>query len=100
MPTITSLRTLVLRAGLRDESARRRTCLLDWRHEQENRVPSPPDTIVLKRDRDLEGRQADVWIRRALFFLLPVVTVLALLNLFGQRPKSTTAAGPAAKLDV
>jgi hypothetical protein len=63
-------------------------------------VASAPDTIVLKRDRDLEGRGYEVWVRRALFALLPVVSVLALLNVFGQRPKSTTAAGPAAKLDV
>lgn len=63
-------------------------------------MASAPDTIVLERDRDLQGRRADVWIRRALFVLLPIVSVLALLNLFGQRPQSTTAAGPAAKLEV
>ena len=48
-----------------------------------------PDGIVLTRDRDLNGREHDIWIRRGLFALLPVIAVLALLNVFGQ--DTTTA---------
>ena len=59
-----------------------------------------PDGIVLNRDRDLVGRERDLWVRRGLFMLAPVVTVLALLNTFGQRPQETHAATPAATLKV
>jgi uncharacterized membrane protein YcaP (DUF421 family) len=45
-----------------------------------------PDAIVLKRDRDLEGRQLDIWIRRGLMGLVAAVPLLALFNVFGQRP--------------
>jgi hypothetical protein len=59
-----------------------------------------PDTVVLKRDRDLEGRRHELWVRRALFALLPVVSVLALFNLFGQHPASSAAESSAAKLTL
>ena len=59
-----------------------------------------PDTIVLKRDRDLAGRGWELWLRRGLFALLPVLVVLALVNLFGQRPGSATASSGAAKLKL
>lgn len=59
-----------------------------------------PDSIVLKRDRDLEGRQNQIWVRRVLFALLCVVPILALLNVFGQRPTGSDAAVPAAHLNV
>jgi hypothetical protein len=59
-----------------------------------------PDTIVLKRDRDLEGRQNEIWVRRGLFALLCVVPVLALLNLFGQQPQSSTGSAATARLLV
>jgi hypothetical protein len=63
-------------------------------------VPDAPDTIVLKRHRDLDGRRNEIWIRRGLFALLCVLPVLALLDVFGQRPSSTTATADAAVLDV
>jgi hypothetical protein len=63
-------------------------------------VADIPDTIVLKRDRDLEGRRNEIWVRRSLFGLLCVVPVLALLNVFGQRPAGSEAAGGAAQLSV
>jgi hypothetical protein len=63
-------------------------------------VAGAPDTIVLKRDRDLEGRAHEIWVRRGLFALLPIVAVLALVNLFGQRPQTSTAAGDRADLKV
>jgi hypothetical protein len=61
-------------------------------------VAQIPDTIVLKRDRDLVGRQNEIWVRRGLFALMCVVPVLALLNLFGQRPSESTAAVKKARL--
>jgi hypothetical protein len=63
-------------------------------------VADVPDTIVLKRDRDLEGRLNDIWVRRALFAVVCLFPVLALFNVFGQRPSSSTATTDAAVLDV
>jgi len=63
-------------------------------------VAEIPDTIVLERDRDLVGRSWEIWVRRALFLLMPIVVVLALLNLFGQRPSTTTVGADAATLKV
>jgi hypothetical protein len=59
-----------------------------------------PDTLVLRRDRDLGPRRNDIWIRRGLFGLVCLVPVLALLNLFGQRPDTSTGAAAAAQLSV
>ena len=55
-----------------------------------------PDQIVLKRDRDLEGRAWEIWVRRCLFALLPIFALLGLLNLFGQHPSTTTTNAPGA----
>ena len=63
-------------------------------------VAQVPDTIVLRRDRDLGPRRNDIWVRRGLFALVCVVPVLALLNLFGQRPDTSTGSAPAASLSV
>jgi hypothetical protein len=68
--------------------------------EQDGCVADIPDTIVLKRDRDLEGRAWEIWVRRGLFLLLPVVALLGLLNLFGQRPSTSAAAAGGATLKV
>jgi hypothetical protein len=57
-----------------------------------------PDTILLDRDRDLVGRENDIWIRRGLFALVGVIPLLALLNLFGQRPETARASGDVASL--
>src|SRR5213080_5262560 len=59
-----------------------------------------PDAIVLKRDRDLEGRQLDIWIRRGLMGLVAAVPVIALFNVFGQRPETHMLVGPAASLKI
>jgi hypothetical protein len=59
-----------------------------------------PDTIVLKRDRDLAGRAWEIWVRRGLFALLPLISLLALVNLFGQRPSTTTVSTEAARLKL
>jgi hypothetical protein len=59
-----------------------------------------PDEVVLSRDRDLRGRGKDVWVRRALMALIAVIPILALVNLFGQRPTTAHASVPAARLSV
>jgi hypothetical protein len=59
-----------------------------------------PDTIVLRRDRDLGPRQNDIWVRRGLFGLVCVVPLLALFNVFGQRPDTSTGTAAAAQLSV
>jgi len=63
-------------------------------------VARVPDTIILRRDRDLGPRRNDIWVRRALFALVCVVPLLALLNLFGQRPDTSTGTAAAARLSV
>ena len=59
-----------------------------------------PDTIVLRRDRDLGPRRNDIWVRRGLFGLVCLVPVLALLNLFGQSPETSASATASAQLSV
>jgi hypothetical protein len=59
-----------------------------------------PDGIVLKRHRDLEGRGRDIWVRRALMSLVAAIPVLALFNVFGQRPDTHVLASPAASLKL
>ena len=59
-----------------------------------------PDAIVLKRDRDLEGREYDIWVRRALLGLVVAVPVIALFNVFGQKPDTHLLVGPAASLKI
>ena len=59
-----------------------------------------PDGIVLKRHRDLDGRRRDAWIRRALLALVGLVPLLALSNLFGQRPHLSRAAALPASLEL
>jgi hypothetical protein len=63
-------------------------------------VASVPDTIVLKRDRDLEGRKHEIWIRRGLFAFLPLVALVALTNAFGQHPTTQQSRVSAATLEV
>ena len=59
-----------------------------------------PDSIVLKRDRDLEGRGWEIWLRRGLFLLLPILALLGLLNLFGQHPSTFKRSTDAATLKL
>jgi hypothetical protein len=59
-----------------------------------------PETLVLRRHRDLEGRRKGVWVRRGLLALVALVPLLALTNLFGQRPHVATAASDAATLEL
>ncbi len=59
-----------------------------------------PDKIKLNKHRDLDGRGWHIWVRRGLLGLVAVPLVLALLNLFGQRPATSRAATSAATLSV
>jgi hypothetical protein len=63
-------------------------------------VADVPYHIVIKRDRDLEGRAWEIWVRRGLFALLPILALLGLLNVFGQRPDTITKAGNGATLKL
>jgi hypothetical protein len=63
-------------------------------------MPEIPDTLVLKRHRDLVGRRHEAWIRRGLLVLVGVVPLLALFNLFGQRPHTASATASAASLEL
>jgi hypothetical protein len=62
-------------------------------------VADVPDQIVLSAARDREGKR-DVVVRRFLVSVLAVFLGLGLLNLFGQRPSTTTAESAAASLEV
>jgi hypothetical protein len=63
-------------------------------------VASAPETLTLKRNRDLVGIENRPWTRRALLVLLCVPLVAGLLNVFGQRPTKTDASVGAASLSV
>lgn len=63
-------------------------------------MPRIPDSIVLRRHRDLVGRRHQVWIRRGVVLLLGLVPLLGLFNVFGQRPSHVQAAGTAATLEL
>jgi hypothetical protein len=63
-------------------------------------LAAQPEYIVLRRHRDLEGKDKDVWVRRALLALLGVVSLLALANVFGQRATTSRAAAAAGNLEV
>ncbi|HUH80563.1 MAG TPA: hypothetical protein VLZ06_04485 [Solirubrobacteraceae bacterium] len=59
-----------------------------------------PDGITLDDHRDLRGRARYVWVRRGLLCAISALPVLALLDVFGQKPLTSSAAGPAARLSV
>lgn len=58
-----------------------------------------PDGLTLGRHRDLESRRELVW-RRIGVAVLGLFLLAGLLNVFGQRPATTSAATPAARLEV
>jgi hypothetical protein len=63
-------------------------------------MASQPDLIVLRRHRDLAGREWHPWVRRGVLALVLVVSALGLANVFGQRPLTSRAATPAAVVSV
>lgn len=54
----------------------------------------------LARERDLEGRRWQTWVRRLILALMAVVVAFALAGAFGQRTTIRTATGEAAELRV
>ena len=56
--------------------------------------------IQLERHVELHGRNREVYARRVLLALLALIPLLALLNVFGQRPATSTASNAAADLEV
>ncbi len=58
-----------------------------------------PDELTLRRNRDVESRR-DLLLRRIGVAAVSVLLLAGLLNVFGQRPHTTEAAVPAAKLKV
>jgi len=61
---------------------------------------SVPDCIDVARHQELRGRGWHKPFRRTLLGLLALIPILALLNLFGQRPRTDTASSAAAELEV
>jgi hypothetical protein len=64
------------------------------------RDDEPLAELRLNRHRDLEGRHREQWGRRIVTSILVVFVLLAAANVFGQRPSSAAASGPAAQLVV
>jgi hypothetical protein len=64
-------------------------------------VPDTPDMLVLRRHRDLAGvRPYGLWSRWIVLGLLTVLAILALFDVFGQRPITQTATAPSASLEL
>ena len=60
-----------------------------------------PDCLTLRRHRDLEALgRSGIWFRRAVLALIGIVALLALADVFGQRPSAARADVPAAILSV
>src|SRR5919198_1053441 len=59
-----------------------------------------PDFIVVSRDRDLAGRRNEVWVRHGVLGVLAVISLLGLLNVFGQKASNSEAAAEPAALEV
>lgn len=59
-----------------------------------------PDGITAENHRDLHGRERYVWLRRGLLCCIAVLPLLALLNVFGQHPATSSANSPAASLSI
>jgi len=63
-------------------------------------VTGAPDSLVLKRHRDLEGREWGIIARRVLLALLSAFLLAGLLDVFGQRPDTDLVSASAASLKV
>jgi hypothetical protein len=59
-----------------------------------------PDTLTLKTHRDRKNWWQSSWVRRVLLLIPAALVVLALFNVFGQRPVSDAATSPGARLTV
>lgn len=63
-------------------------------------MAAAPDQLTLARHRDLEGRENRPYVRWILLALLSLLLVLGLLNVFGQRPQTASAAAGGVELEV
>ena len=64
-------------------------------------MPDVPDTLVLKRHRDLDGVfRGAIWVRRAVLAVLTVFCVAGLVNVFGQRPSTARTEAAAATISL
>jgi len=68
--------------------------------DDEARDDEPLAELRLERHRDLVGRNRETWGRRILTAVFAAFILLAAANVFGQRPSSARASGPAATLAV
>ena len=64
------------------------------------RVSSSPDGIDVARHRDAAHSARLVWARRGFLTVLSGLCVLALVGVFGQKPRTSTAVAPRATLRV
>jgi hypothetical protein len=62
-------------------------------------VASAPDTLTLSRHRDGKG-SGGPWARRVAVAAVTLIPLAALLNAFGQRPDTSTAATSSARLQI
>jgi len=63
-------------------------------------VTDIPETLVLKRNRDLAGMRRWPWPRWVILTLMALFSLLGLLNVFGQRPSGVSADSAKAKLTL
>jgi len=63
-------------------------------------VSAIPDYIVLKRHRDLDELRERPWPRHLILGAIAIFSLLGLVGVFGQRPETSTASAPAAKLEL
>jgi hypothetical protein len=59
-----------------------------------------PEGLTVRYHRDLEGRERRPFVRRALLWLVGLLLVVGLANVFGQSPSSATATGDVAELEL
>jgi hypothetical protein len=67
---------------------------------EETHVTDVPDTLVLKRHRDLAGTRRWPWPRWVVLSLMGVFILLGLANVFGQRPAGVSADSAKARLTL
>lgn len=63
-------------------------------------VAKAPAHIRVGRDRDLKGREWQAWVRRALLAIPMAIVALALANVFGQHPATTSISAVGASVSV
>lgn len=59
-----------------------------------------PETLDRGENLDLAGRQAELWVRRAVLLLFVAFIAVGLANVFGQRASTETATGERAALEL